>query len=226
MSDESAESETETLSDKYLRDIILSFIIAGRDTTACLMTWMWLELSRKGHEHILSNLVAEIDAAFPKGTKPSYDKVVKLDYLRGVVYEVLRVHPVVAITMLTSVEDCTLPDGSFIPADTNIGISSYSMGKRKQRWGEDVDVFRPERHIPFTNPSPYEFPVFKGGHRLCLGMNMAIFEASCLTSALLQHFTFQLAPDRDYTYSLKITNAPSNVETMEDELIVRAIPRK
>ena len=57
---------------------------------------------------------------------------------------------------------------------------------------EDADVFRPDRWIPFRKPSAYAFPVFQAGPRICLGMNMAIFEVKLIMISLLRDFSVSL----------------------------------
>ena len=77
------------------------------------------------------------------------------------------------------------------------------MGRLEELWGPDAEQFRPERWIPFIAPSHFEFPVFQAGPRICLGMNMAIFEAKVTMVLLLQHFSFELA-SRDQSLAYKL----------------------
>merc|ERR1719189_912390 len=67
------------------------------------------------------------------------------------------------------------------------------MGRNEAVYQEPL-AFKPARWIPFTAPAPHEFPVFQAGPRMCLGMDMAIFEAKVLTVMLLQCFNFELKP--------------------------------
>ena len=85
--------------------------------------------------------------------------------------------------------DCVLADGTAIPAGTQLMYVPYAMGRDPTRY-EDPLAFKPERWIPFKAPSQYEFPVFQAGPRVCLGMDMALFEAKLLTCMLLQRFSF------------------------------------
>lgn len=66
-----------------------------------------------------------------------------------------------------------------------VQFSPYAMGRDSQRYPEPLKV-DPSRWIPFTQPSPYEFPVFQAGPRMCLGVNMALLEAKCLITMILQ----------------------------------------
>ncbi|KAJ9445204.1 Cytochrome P450 704C1 [Diplonema papillatum] len=205
-------------SDKDLRDVIMSFMLAGRDTTACTLSWLFFEISLPENESILEALLSEVDTVL-SGTPPTYDSLQDLPYLRGVVWETLRLHPVVPLTVSHSQRPDTLPDGTEVPVGTTISVQSYTMGRDKDRWGDDADEFRPERWIPFKQPSPYEFPQFKAGPRICLGKDMALYEASIVTIIVLQSFRPVAARTRkDIVPSQKATICCHDVTSRKDEL--------
>mmetsp|Transcript_101795 Transcript_101795/g.256557 ORF Transcript_101795/g.256557 Transcript_101795/m.256557 type:complete len:105 (-) Transcript_101795:24-338(-) len=87
------------------------------------------------------------------------------------------------------------------------------MGRDAQRYPEPEAV-RPERWIPWkdTAPTAYEFPVFQAGPRLCLGIDMAVFEVKILATLILRDWTFELAPGEaeKITYGSKITMSICN----------------
>merc|ERR1712232_1514244 len=76
----------------------------------------------------------------------------------------------------------------------------------------DPESVRPERWIPFVAPSPQEFPVFQAGPRICLGMDMAIFEVKVVACILLQKYMFDIAPGEadKISYGRKLTMAVAN----------------
>merc|ERR1719183_2641075 len=76
------------------------------------------------------------------------------------------------------------------------------MGRLEELWGPHAEVFRPERWIPFSQPSLFKFPVFQAGPRICLGMNMAFLEAKITTVQLVQHFEVELVRDTPVAYKL------------------------
>lgn len=89
-----AEDDEATL--KFLRDVIVSFIIAGRDTTASTLAWTFYELKR--HPEVEAKLIAEVKEHFGEDdfddSKLTYDYLLRdLPYLRGVLFEALRLHP-------------------------------------------------------------------------------------------------------------------------------------
>ena len=205
--------------DAELRDIVTSFIIAGRDTTACTLTWLFYELGLSHNSEVLKSLLEEIDTVLD-GETPTFDSLSDLPYLRGVVWETLRLHPIVPLVVVHAKVDDVLPDGTKIPAGTRMSISAYSMGRSTTRYGDDALSFKPDRWIPFTQPSPYEFPVFKAGRRICLGRDMALFETSIVVILLLQQYVPQLIT-KVVAPGQKITMSLHDVDAGVDQLLVK-----
>lgn len=97
----------QTLTDKYLRDVVLNFILAGRDTTACLLSWLCYELTLHpvcSHccslfdvaQDVMSRLQSEVDTVL-HGELPTYQNVQSLPLLQAALFEALRLHPSVPI---------------------------------------------------------------------------------------------------------------------------------
>eukprot|EP00516_Mucochytrium_quahogii_P011445 CAMPEP_0203783606 /NCGR_PEP_ID=MMETSP0100_2-20121128/12_1 /ASSEMBLY_ACC=CAM_ASM_000210 /TAXON_ID=96639 /ORGANISM=" , Strain NY0313808BC1" /LENGTH=550 /DNA_ID=CAMNT_0050685511 /DNA_START=95 /DNA_END=1747 /DNA_ORIENTATION=- len=197
------------LTDKQYRDLLLNFIIAGRDTTACTLTWLFYELTQ--NPEVQEKLIQEVDSVL-QGRNPTMDDLSpsKMPYLTGVLYETLRLHPPVPEDLKICSEDVSFK-GVRIPKDTRCIFLPYSMGRNPDKFPKPLE-FQPERWIPFVEPSPYAFPVFQSGPRMCLGKDMAIFEAKTLTAKLLQKFTFSLLPGEaeKISYSLMITMSLTN----------------
>jgi len=180
------------MSNEWLRDVVLNFIIAGRDTTACLLSWMFYIIA--SHPEVQEKMHEEIDAKVASGCRHwSFDTVSHKDlpYMHGVLYETLRLYPPVPVDGKTAIRDDVLPNGAEIPANTNLLFMPYAMGRDKKNYPSPEEV-RPERWIPFKEPSSFEFPVFQAGPRICLGMHMAVFEAKIVAASLLQEFSFRL----------------------------------
>jgi cytochrome P450 len=197
--------------DDYMIDIILNFIIAGRDTTASTLSWATYELT--SHPEEMQKVKAEIDAVLG-GKLPSYDVIFqKMPVLRAFINETLRLHPPVPKDVKTAIKDDTLPDGTFIPKGAQILYLPYSMGRSTKVWGHDAAEFRSERWFedaaekstgdwggaqksPIENdkhglprvyaPDAYHAPIFQGGPRTCIGREMAYFEVSIVLAMLLQ----------------------------------------
>lgn len=199
-----AEEVESPMSNTWLRDVILNFIIAGRDTTACTLSWMFYILAT--NPDIQEKLHAEIDEKFGAGSSPTVKSVSasEMPYLNGVLYETLRLYPPVPIDGKDTVADDTLPNGIKIAAGAKMTFLVYGMGRDPVRY-PDPESVKPERWIPFKEPQPHEFPVFQAGPRICLGMNMAVFEAKVAALMVLREYFFEMAPGE----AEKITYLPT-----------------
>mmetsp|Transcript_69660 Transcript_69660/g.197394 ORF Transcript_69660/g.197394 Transcript_69660/m.197394 type:complete len:298 (+) Transcript_69660:2-895(+) len=198
-------------STEYLKDMVLNFVIAGRDTTACLLSWTFYILST--HPDIQQRVQAEIDERLPAQTIPTLKLVQhsNMPLLHALLYESLRLYPPVPFDPKEAQCDDCLPDGSRIPRHAKVAFVPYTMGRNPEVYPEPEQV-RLERWMPFKQPQHHEFPVFQAGPRLCLGMDMAIFEAKVLTTMLLQEFSFRIAPGEaeKIHYSQMITMSVCN----------------
>eukprot|EP00941_MAST-03F_sp_MAST-3F-sp1_P002685 g2685.t1 len=212
--------------DKSLCDNILNFVIAGRDTTACSLSWLFYILST--HQEIQKKLIKEIDSTLPNLTVPELATVASknMPYLNGIIYETLRLYPPVPEDHKVCSEPVKLPCGSVLPTNTRVMFCPYAMGRDPRKWPNPSTV-DPTRWIPFKQPDPFSFPVFQAGPRICLGRDMALFEIKILTCMLLQRFTFDLliGEKENIGYSFMITmSITSSKDKSKHELLV--IPKR
>jgi cytochrome P450 len=191
------------LGPETLRSIILTFVFAGRDTTAECLTYSFYAIAR--HPRVQQQIVEELGSM--KGSSSfTFGEVKSMKYLEAVVYEAVRLYPALPFNVKNAVEDDYLPDGTFVPAGVDIVYSPWFMGRNGALWGEDPLDFRPERWLEMTKrPSAYEFPAFQAGPRVCLGMNMAVLEAKLFLATTLRRFHIAIAPgeQHDRGYVLK-----------------------
>jgi fatty acid omega-hydroxylase len=192
---EDAKKRGDVLSEDYLRDLVLNFLIAGRDTTAQAISWTIFCLSN--HPDVESRARREIvDVCGVRG--PTYEDIPRMPYLQAVFSEALRLHPSVPVDSKTALQDDTLPDGTFIPKGCIVAYDIYSMGRDCSIWGDDAEEFRPDRWLEMKqNPGNYEYPVFNAGPRECLGKRLAMIEMKTCLAMLLPQVSFQLAVPRD-----------------------------
>ncbi|KAG7390251.1 hypothetical protein PHYPSEUDO_008389 [Phytophthora pseudosyringae] len=182
------------LGPETLRSIILTFIFAGRDTTAECLTYSFYAIAR--HPQVQKRIVEEIEASKPNAGSPfTFEEVKNMKYLEAVVYEAVRLYPALPYNVKNAVADDHLPDGTFVPAGVDIVYSPWYMGRNGALWGDDPLEFRPERWMEMPKrPSAYEFPAFQAGPRMCLGMNMAVLEAKLFLATTLRRFHVAIAP--------------------------------
>jgi len=188
-------------SDKYLRDIMINLILAGRDSASQLVTWTCYLLSQNPEKE--KKLLQEIDEEL-RGETPSLHNVKNLKYLKAVLDETLRIWPPVPIERKYALEDDQLPNGTFIPKGTVVVWSVWAMGRMSEFWENPME-FLPERWLETENIHNPAFIPFLIGPRTCLGQNMAYLQAKILLCLLYQKFTFSHVPHHIVTYDSAIT---------------------
>ncbi|KAJ3375394.1 Protein kinase alk2 [Allomyces arbusculus] len=201
-------------SDEELRDVVINFIIAGRDTTAQALSWAIFELAQ--HPKVVAAMREEIarvvptafDSTTDDGENLDYDAVTRdLVYVRAVFSEALRLHPSVPQEIKFAIHADTLPDGTRVRAGDGIIWSPYAMGRLTELWGDDALEFKPERWIGenVPQPGPYKYPVFNAGPRTCLGQQMAYLEGVACLVKLLSKFEFEVVNPNEVTYRTALT---------------------
>ncbi|KAG1703355.1 hypothetical protein DVH05_008263 [Phytophthora capsici] len=199
---------------KLMRDFVVSFLAAGRETTATTMSWVIVMLNR--YPEVVVKIRHELKEKLPglmtgKMRCPNLEDIQKLVYLEAVVRETLRLFPVVAFAGRSATRDVRLYEGTFIKAGTRVLMPHYCMGRMPTIWGPDVDEFKPERWVDATTGriqqvSPFKFSVFLGGPRMCLGMKFALAEVKITLAKLLSQFDLKTVKDPfTFTYQASIT---------------------
>ncbi|KAG1360544.1 cytochrome P450 704C1-like [Cocos nucifera] len=164
--------DPKNLNDKYLRDIILNFITAGRDTTAVTLSWFFYMLCK--HPSLQEKLAREIKEATKANDSISIaeftsmlteEALEKMQYLHAALTETLRIYPAVPEDPKICFSDDTLPGGFDVKKGDMVCFLPYSMGRMKFLWGVDAGVFRPERWLDengvFQPENPFKFTAFQ-----------------------------------------------------------------
>ncbi|ORX96617.1 cytochrome P450 [Basidiobolus meristosporus CBS 931.73] len=199
-------------SEKFLRDMVMNIILAGRDTTGQGLSYTLYCLLE--HPEVLAKLREEIQSK-PRPTVDSdlYDIVAEFPYTHAVFKEALRLYPPVPGNTKECQKDCVLPDGTAVKKGWVVTWSTYTMSRKKSVWGEDADKFIPERWLTedehgkkaVIQESQYKYPIFHGGPRICLGMNLAILEAMTTLIHIMNDFDFKLLPGQTIEMETSIT---------------------
>ncbi|KAJ5325530.1 Cytochrome P450 E-class CYP52 [Penicillium brevicompactum] len=184
-------------------DQLVHVLIAGRDTTACLLSWTFFLLVR--HPEVLAKLHAEIQDVTGGTSEMSRAVIAKMKYLRCVINEVHRLYPQLPFNVRVAGKTTILPSGGgpdgkspvLVPKNTGIGYSVYHMHRQKSIYGDDAEIFRPERWLgPDLENVGWGFMPFHGGPRICLGKDFALTEASYAIIRIIQTFPdLKLPPD-------------------------------
>ncbi|PHT30158.1 hypothetical protein CQW23_30266 [Capsicum baccatum] len=205
---------TNQFSAKFLRDIVISFILAGRDTTSAALTWFfWILSSRKDIEQKILEELVQIRRRYGKkiGEAYSFDELREMQYLHAAISEAMRLYPPVPIDTRSCLKDDILPDGTFIGKGWFMSYQTYSMGRMESIWGKDCCDYKPERWFDengvYKHESPFKFPVFHAGPRMCLGKDMAYIQMKSIAASVLEKFEFdvQLENEKCPEYILSLT---------------------
>ncbi|KAG7376285.1 hypothetical protein PHYPSEUDO_013798 [Phytophthora pseudosyringae] len=165
------EASGQTITPADIRDIVFTGMIAGRDTTADALAWLAHVLHH--NPRVVKKMRAEMMAKLPKFAEsesyvPSMEEVQGLSYLEATIRELLRLFPTAPHIGYHCVCDTVFPDGTFIPADTNILMSLYAAARCKSVWGSDAASFVPERFLDKESGEvlkmpPTKFATFSAG---------------------------------------------------------------
>ncbi|XP_077234415.1 cytochrome P450 704C1-like [Tasmannia lanceolata] len=201
-----SKKDPENMTDRYLRDIIMSFIIAGKDTTANTLSWFFYmlckyptiqeKISQQVRELVDKDHQMDVNDFVGKLTDATFDK---MQYLHATLTETLRLYPAVPIDGKRSEKDDVLPDGFKVKEGDGVNYVAYAMGRMTSIWGEDAEEFRPERWLEngvFRPESSFKFTAFHGGPRICLGKEFAYRQMKIIAMVLLRFFRFQLDDEK------------------------------
>ncbi|XP_056693520.1 cytochrome P450 704C1 isoform X1 [Spinacia oleracea] len=229
---EASKKEPDQMTDQYLRDIILNFMIAGKDSTANTVSWFIYMLCKNPliQEKIFQEVKEYIiDTDDEINIDDFVDRISdeildKMHYLHSALTETLRLYPGVPVDGRTTQEDDVLPDGYKVKKGETVNYLAYTMGRMPYIWGDDADEFRPERWLDqngvFQQESPFKFIAFHAGPRICLGKDFAYRQMKIVSIALLRLFRFRLGDEtRKVTYRTMFTLH------VDGGLHVQALPR-
>lgn len=183
------------IDDVIVRDMVISFLMAGRDTTSAAVTWLlWL---LTGHREIENQVVEEITASSGDHSL-SFDDLKQMNFIKACLCESMRLYPPVVWDSKHAAKDDVLPDGTPVQKGNRVTYFQYGMGRMEALWGKDRLEFRPDRWLDEGGAvkavSPYKFPVFQAGPRVCLGKEMAFIQMKYVVAAILRRF--ELLPAR------------------------------
>ncbi|KAK5081206.1 hypothetical protein LTR05_008000 [Lithohypha guttulata] len=196
----------ELVNDRQVLSYSNSNIFAGSDTTAISLRSILYYMLK--NQRILDRVIAEIDDIV--GSRDcsrapiTFTEANQMPYLQAVLRESLRIHPAVGLLL-----ERVVPAGgvsitnTFLPEGTILGICPWVLHRDKRVFGQDADIFRPERWLEAT---PEVLKViersnlaFGSGSRTCIGKHISLLEMSKIVPQLLWTFEFELAqPHKDW----------------------------
>lgn len=193
---------------KFLRDIVISFVLAGKDSTSTALTWFFWLLSE--NPRCERRIYAELLEAAPEtGILPTFEELKGMNYLQAAISEALRLYPPVPLDSRVAVAEDVLPDGTVVGAGWFADYCAYAMGRMERLWGKDCREFVPERWLDrggvFAAAEQFQFPVFHGGPRVCLGREMAYLQMKAVAAAVIREFEMEVVRRERPEYKVSLT---------------------
>jgi cytochrome P450 len=201
---DATDEEGNRLSDRQIRDEVMTLLFAGHDTTTSTIGFMFYELAR--HPDVVAALREE-QARILGDDSPDAALLMSggLELLEMVLDETLRMYPPAWIGARRSIDTYEFA-GETVPGGVYVNYSSWVSHHLPHVFPEP-EKFRPERFAPATKaalPKGAYVP-FGAGSRICIGMRFGQLEVKAIASALLRRFDFELEPD----YQMRVRQMPT-----------------
>lgn len=202
------------LDDRNIRHQILTFLVAGHETTSGALSFALYYLSRD--PELLAKAHAEVDEILgaDPDVEPTFDQVAKFRYLRRVLDEGLRLWPTAPAFTRSPREVTVLSTGHTMrPQDWAIVVLPM-MHRDKTVWGDDADEFDPDRFLVENSRGrqPHSYKPFGTGERSCIGRQFALHEAILVLARTLHRYEFAGDPDYQLKISERLTLMPEGFE--------------
>jgi cytochrome P450 len=200
-----AADPAERLSDRALRNEIVTMIVAGHETVASALTWSWYLVGQ--HAEVDERLADEATRLL-HGAAPSADSLAALPVLRGVFQETLRLYPPAWVVTRKARGADRIGE---VPIRRNalIVLSPYAT-QRDARWWGAPDEFDPDRFSAARSAGRPRFAYFPfgGGPHQCIGNHFSMVEAAVIMAAVAQRFRLEALPGHQVTVDAGVTLAP------------------
>ncbi len=199
------------LDDTNIRNQILTFLVAGHETSAGVLAFALYELAR--NPGAVAQARAEIDERFPGRDRPTiaFEDVAKLRSVRRIVDEALRLWPVAPGYFREAITDVTIGDGYHFKPGEWVFVLTLQAHRDKDAWGEDADQFNPDRWLR-TNLAETDnrrvYKPFGTGLRACIGRQFAYHEIMLALTVILHQFDFEHDPAYKLDIAEQITLKP------------------
>lgn len=196
----------------------------GTDTSSTVIEWTMSELMR--HPPIMAKVQEEARRVF--GGKGAVDEtgINELKYMKLVLMESLRLHPPVCLLIRECIESCKI-GGYDIPSKTKVLINSWAMSRDPTLWGDDCEVFNPERFLGSSidyKGAYLQYLPFGSGRRMCPGMLFGMVNVELPLAKLLYYFDWKLPNDMK-PQDLDMAEVRGGTTRRKSELVLIPVPR-
>ena len=195
----------QSMNDEQLVDNLLTFYLAGHETTAKALTWtLYLLACSPGWTHALEEEIARVTG----GAEVNAGHIEQLMLTQQVLKESMRLYPPVPLMTRQAVADTQLGE-SKVRAGTSVVMPIYAIHRHAKRWA-DADAFDPARFAPEKEAAipRYQYMPFGAGPRICIGMGFAMMEATAMLATLLRRARFAPVAGREPAPVARVTLIP------------------
>jgi len=190
------------MSDRQIRDEVITIFTAGHETTANVLTWTLYLLAR--HPAVLAKLRTELHDRL-QGKIPDAEDLQQLAYTRAVLSEAMRIRPPAGI-LIRKVNQDTEIDGYAFKAGSLAIFSIYNIHHHPDYW-QQPEQFDPERFLT-AEKRRFAYMPFGTGERVCIGNHFALLESQLLLSMIIQHYDVQLLSSDEAEIEMAVTVRP------------------
>jgi cytochrome P450 len=198
-------------SERQIRDEVMTFLLAGHETTAATLIWTWYLLSQ--HAEVENRLHRELEEVLA-GHKPSLLDLPRLVYTKMLVEEVLRLYPPVWMISRKAIKDDQI-GGYIIPANSDVLLSIYTLHRHPAFW-YSPEEFDPERFTAGRSSQrvPCSYLPFGVGPRSCIGSRFGLMEVILVVTTIAQRYHLELASDHLIEPETLLTLRPRSAVSM------------
>ncbi|WP_229055004.1 cytochrome P450 [Aeromicrobium sp. Leaf350] len=204
----------EQLDDTNIRHQILTFLVAGHETTSGALSFALYYLSRNPKALAMAHAEADAVLGADRDAEPTFEQVARFRYLRRVLDEALRLWPTAPAFGRSPRETTTLSTGHVMrPQDWAI-VLLPAMHRDRSVWGEDAEAFDPDRFLPERSRGrlPQTYKPFGTGERSCIGRQFAQHESILVLARLLHRYEITGDPDYQLDIAERLTIVPKGFE--------------
>jgi cytochrome P450 len=202
------------MSERQIRDEVITIFFAGHETSAQTLSWLWYLLAQ--HPEVERKLHAEL-AEVLGGRTPTVADLPRLSYMRLVVMEAMRLYPAVWTFPRQAIADDTIA-GYHIPAGSMMLPAPYLTHRHPDFW-DRPETFDPERFTPARSAGRHDYAYypFGGGKRTCIGSHFAMQQIQLVVATVAQRYRLRLAPGQVAEPRSAITLHPAHGLPMQLE---------
>ncbi|XP_019425397.1 PREDICTED: cytochrome P450 71D9-like [Lupinus angustifolius] len=209
--------DANNLTDDQIKAVILDIFGGGSETSSATLVWVMAEIIKS--PRVMKKAQAEVREVFDKDGKVNERDLEKLEYLKYVVKETLRLHPPASLLLPRECRQACEIKGYHIPLKSKVLVNAWAIGRDPKYW-TDPETFYPERFSVSSfdyKGTNFEYIPFGAGRRICPGIIFGLINVELPLALLLYHFDWKL-PIGMKDGDLDMSETFGSVVTRKDDL--------